>query len=128
MSLTSRYWSLSSGWPSLYLPSLILGTGLAWDSVVAGVDLPVLAASDFPWPAALLAFMGVASYVSCPPSPATTSGSLVANMTSIIPQANHRLGQVVFVTQGTHARRAQEEVATGARFESQPSSCKHAQA
>src|SRR5215469_4199246 len=48
-------------------------------------------------------------------------------MTCIIPQANHRLGQVVFVTQGTHASRAQEEVSTGSRFEPQPSSRKHAQ-
>src|SRR5262249_49949621 len=45
----------------------------------------------------------------------------------IIPQANHRLGQVVFVTQGTHTRGAQQEVATGSRFEPQPSSRKHAQ-
>src|SRR6516162_3238212 len=60
-------------------------------------------------------------------SPVTTCGSLVADMTRIIPQANHRLGQVVFVTQGTDARRAQEEVSTGSRFEPQPSSRKHAQ-
>src|SRR5262245_49273898 len=86
-----------------------------------------MVASDCPWPAALLAFMGVAPCVSCPPSSATTCGSLVANMTCVIPQPNHRLGQGVFVTQGTHARRAQEEVATGSGFESQPSSCKHAQ-
>src|SRR5262245_44407489 len=48
-------------------------------------------------------------------------------MTCIVPQANHRLGQVVFVAQGTHASRAQQEVATGSRFEPQPSSRKHAQ-
>ena len=51
----------------------------------------------------------------------------VANMTCIVPQADHRLGQVMFITHGTHARRAQEEVPAGSRFEAEPSSCEHTQ-
>src|SRR5262249_37519295 len=53
--------------------------------------------------------------------------SLVANMTCIVPQADHRLGQVMFITHGTHARRAKEEVPAGSRFEAEPSSGEHAQ-
>src|SRR5262249_60485952 len=56
-----------------------------------------------------------------------TGGWLVAKMTCIIPQANHPLGKGVFVTQGTHTPRAQEEVSTRSRFEAPPSSRKHAQ-
>src|SRR5262249_14348940 len=45
----------------------------------------------------------------------------------IVPQADCRLGQVMFITHGTHASRAQEEVPAGSRFEAEPSSCKHPQ-
>src|SRR6516165_3996922 len=48
-------------------------------------------------------------------------------MTCIVPQADHRLGQLMFVTHGTHASRAQEEVPARSRFEAEPSSCEHTQ-
>src|SRR5262245_63563606 len=51
----------------------------------------------------------------------------VTNMTCIIPQADHRLGQVMFIAHGTHASRAQKEVPAGSRVEAKPSSRKHTQ-
>ena len=48
-------------------------------------------------------------------------------MTCIVPQADHRLGQLMFITHGADASRAQEEVPAGSRFEAEPSRCKHTQ-
>src|SRR5258706_14536652 len=48
-------------------------------------------------------------------------------MTSIVPQANHRLGKVVLVPERAQARRAQQEESAGARFETEPTRGEHPQ-
>ena len=49
-------------------------------------------------------------------------------MTSIVPQPDHRLGQVImFVGQRPQTRRAKQEVSTARRFEPEPASGEHAQ-
>jgi hypothetical protein len=60
-------------------------------------------------------------------APPLHSYAKCSNMTCIVPQPDHRLGHVVFVTQGTHASGAQEEVSAGSGLEPEPSSCWHAQ-
>jgi hypothetical protein len=52
---------------------------------------------------------------------------LVTDMAIVVPQPNYRLGQVMFVAQGTQARCAQDKVPAGPRFHIQPTSRKHAQ-
>src|SRR5262245_30596565 len=50
------------------------------------------------------------------------------HMPSIIPQANHRLGQaVMFIGQHAQARRAQQQISAARRFEPEPASAEHAQ-
>src|SRR6266403_6065563 len=46
-------------------------------------------------------------------------------MTSIVPQPDHRFGQVVFITQRAHARCAQQEQPAGRRFEAKPTGGEH---
>src|SRR5215469_11475433 len=53
--------------------------------------------------------------------------NLVANMTCIIPEADHRLGQVMFITHRTHASRARDEVPAGSSFEAEPAIGEHTQ-
>jgi hypothetical protein len=48
-------------------------------------------------------------------------------MTCIVPQPDRRLGQIVFVTQGTQAGGAQEEVSAGSGFKPEPPSCQNTQ-
>src|SRR5262247_3550401 len=49
-------------------------------------------------------------------------------MPSIIPQANHRLGQaVMFIGQHAQARRAQQQISAARWFEPEPASAEHAQ-
>src|SRR5262249_1772848 len=50
------------------------------------------------------------------------------HMPSFVPQANHRLGQVVmFIGQHAQARRAQQQISAARRFEPEPASAEHAQ-
>src|SRR4029453_9782397 len=50
------------------------------------------------------------------------------NMTRVVPQPDHRLGQVImFIGQRTQARRAQQEVSTARRLDPEPASTERAQ-
>src|SRR5438552_876042 len=46
-------------------------------------------------------------------------------MTSVVPQPDHRFGQVVFIAQHTHARCAQQEKPAGRRFKAEPTGGEH---
>ena len=58
---------------------------------------------------------------------ASTFHELLAHVTSIVPQPNHRFGAVMFIAQGTQARRAQQEILAGPRFEPEPAGGEHPQ-
>ena len=49
------------------------------------------------------------------------------DMTSVVPQANHRLGKVVLETERTQARGAQQEESAGPRCKTEPARGKHPQ-
>ena len=48
-------------------------------------------------------------------------------MICVVPQLNYRLGQVVFVAKRAQARRAQQEVLAGGRFQPQPTRGEYSQ-
>src|SRR5205823_9882233 len=49
------------------------------------------------------------------------------DMTSVVPQPNHRLSAIVFVAQRAEACRAEQEVSAGCRFEPQPAGGQNSQ-
>lgn len=49
------------------------------------------------------------------------------HMAGVVPKSNDRLTPVVFITESTQARRAQQEVPAGRRFQPEPARAEHSQ-